>query len=431
MEKHDTHLLSCSSSEEHSYILDNINENTPKNNSNIISKLNVENQSINKNNDKIKNTRNYIENNDPYNTEFTILSNGVRIKKIKINATIIPRKVETENKNIIFNDNQKLLIIKKSVNRSFMTKITKKSRKNRRKISRYNPNNYFRYSSTQKISTKIKNFPNPIKNEKSKLLLFQKNNSEKNLKKKNEKNIPKEIIPKKINYLRNTKKRAMSSYSNLKSRKLTSDNSKIKETIYDNTEFFTELKQLKNALQNESSMFNNNTNNNYSNNYSYHLIYPRDPSPLLEERLSCNSILFPKTTNNNNKFEIENNSIYKKHYGEEKNCPLCISAKSKYIIPNMKSNNLNFVQIKKKRAMSSYTKKNKHEINSFNRLTNTNKNYDDRWGNFVYSHGSNNLSDVIGGEKKIENYYFIEKYFKNDNINENFNDNGIKIPKLK
>ena len=160
MEKHDTHLLSCSSSEEHSYILDNINENTPKNNSNIISKLNVENQSINKNNDKIKNTRNYFENNDPYNTEFTILSNGVRIKKIKINATIIPRKVETENKNIIFNDNQKLLIIKKSVNRSFMTKITIKSRKNRRKISRYNPNNYFRYSSTQKISTKIKNFPN-------------------------------------------------------------------------------------------------------------------------------------------------------------------------------------------------------------------------------------------------------------------------------
>ena len=431
MEKHDTHLLSCSSSEEHSYKLDNVNES--KSTSKNISKFNVQNQSARKYIDKnTKNTKNSIEKsfkNNSYNTEFTTLSNGVKIKKVKISAAIIPTINEAQNKSIIFKDEQKLLLIKKLNNRSFMTKICLKIRKNRRKISNYNSSSYFRFSSTQKMSNKFRNFPKTTKTQKGKLLLFQKSNSEKNFKKKYQKKESKEIIPKKIDYLHSViQKRAMSSYSNLKSRRLKSVNSKIKQAIYDNTEFFTELKQLKNALQNESTIFNSNNGNN---NYSYHLIYPRDPSPLLEEHLSCSSLLFPKTTNSNNKYEIKRNNIYEKHYGKENICPVCISVKTKYIIPNMKNNNLSFNEIKNKRPVSSYSKKSKFEVNSFNRLANTSKNYDTRWKNYLYFNGSNSLSDTIGGENRSSNYFVIEKYFMDDNVNENVKDTRAKMAKIK
>ena len=433
MDIHYTHLLSCSSSGDHSFKLDYINDNTSKTNSKSISKLDAQNQSAGKYIDKNNNIINLVEKNlrnDSYNTEFTTLGNGVKIKKVKITSTIIPKKNEVKNENIIFNDNKKLLIIKKPINRSFMTKITIKARKNNRKMHKYNQNNYFRFSSMQKMSNKVRNFQNFKKNVKGKLLLFQKNNSEKNIMKKNHKNILKDTNTKKINYLRNIiKKRSMSSYSNLKSRKLSSGNQKIKKTIYDNSEFFNELKQLKNALQNENSIFTNNTNNT-NNDYSYHLMYPRNPSPLLEEYLSCSSLLFPSTSSNN-KYEIKSKKIYEKNYSKEKNDSECISIKPKYIIPNVRNNNLNLLQIKNKRAMSSYTKRSKFEMNSINRLTSNNKNYDDRWGNYLNNNGLNNVSDTIGGKNNTSNYFFIEKYFSDDNVNENFSDNRVKVAKLK
>ena len=175
------------------------------------------------------------------------------------------------------------------------------------------------------------------------------------------------------------------------------NNNNRKKIIYENKNFFNELKDLKNAFElsynniiinnnkfnseiniidNSNNKFNNEINiidNNFSerinknvflkhnseNNInkdallikkrklnsakvrgkSYNYFYPRDPSPLFVE--------FNNKKNINNEIQKEGINIckkckFKKHFGCEKNCPICINMKEKNKLKEKKLSNISY-----------------------------------------------------------------------------------------
>ena len=170
------------------------------------------------------------------------------------------------------------------------------------------------------------------------------------------------------------------------------NNNNRKKIIYENKNFFNELKDLKNAFElsdNNIIINNNNTNkfnseiniidnnfserinknaflkhnslkNNSENNInkdallikkrklnsakvrgkSYNYFYPKDPSPLFVEFNNKKDI-------NNNEVQKEDNNVckkcrFKKHFGCEKNCPICINMKEKNRLKEKKLSNISY-----------------------------------------------------------------------------------------
>ena len=161
---------------------------------------------------------------------------------------------------------------------------------------------------------------------------------------------------------------------------------KRKKIIYENKNFLKDLKDLKNAFElsdNNIIISNNNKNsdlnintfsertnktnktnkiltkhNSENNNIdafsiktrklnsakvrgkSYEYFYPRDPTPLFIE--------FNNRQNDNNEIKIQNeNNVcnkcgYKRHFGSEKDCPICINMKEKNKLKEKKLSNLNY-----------------------------------------------------------------------------------------
>ena len=142
--------------------------------------------------------------------------------------------------------------------------------------------------------------------------------------------------------------------------------------IYENKNFSNDLKELKNAFEISESNINNNINSNknnvsvktnknkvfestYENNInnnnllkrklnsakvrvkSYNYFYPKELTPLFYE--------YTNKKNNINKNKSDKNKIckkcgYKRHFGCEKNCPICIDIKEKNKLNEKKLNNL-------------------------------------------------------------------------------------------
>ena len=146
-----------------------------------------------------------------------------------------------------------------------------------------------------------------------------------------------------------------------------------KEIIYDNKNFFNELKELKNAF--ELSDNNIDINNNiYSERRNKNEIYPKlesntdrehlliknrklnsakvrgrgrgkmsnlfYPSPLFFE--FNNNIIDDLDKNNNRNSNICCKCDYKKHFGNEQNCPICISRKEENKLKEKKLSNLSY-----------------------------------------------------------------------------------------
>ena len=161
---------------------------------------------------------------------------------------------------------------------------------------------------------------------------------------------------------------------------------KRKKIIYENKNFLNDLKDLKNAFElsdNNIIISNNNKNsdlnintfsertnktnktnkiltkhNSENNNIdafsiktrklnsakvrgkSYEYFYPRDPTPLFIE--------FNNRQKDNNEIKIQNdNNVcnkcgYKRHFGSEKDCPICINMKEKNKLKEKKLSNLNY-----------------------------------------------------------------------------------------
>ena len=145
-----------------------------------------------------------------------------------------------------------------------------------------------------------------------------------------------------------------------------------KEIMYENKYFLDDFKDLKNAFELSSNnnimprknimsakvrkkiKFEDKNSNNKKRDFhlfdkakkllsdknivkSYKYIYPKDPSPLFVE--------FHNANNSGNEIKINNNVCkcgYKKHFGNEEKCPICISVKEKNIIREKKLSNLNY-----------------------------------------------------------------------------------------
>lgn len=158
------------------------------------------------------------------------------------------------------------------------------------------------------------------------------------------------------------------------------NNKNIKKIIYENKNFLKDFKELKSAFELSESNINNNTHNdiNNKNNYvsegqnkkfmkkqysennlnkdaltiqnrklnsatvrgnGYNYFYPKDPSPLFIEFGNNKNIY---TNVKNSKFNICKKCGYKKHFGCEKDCPLCIQMKEKSKLEEKKLSNLSY-----------------------------------------------------------------------------------------
>ena len=389
--------------------------------------------------------------------KFTVLENGIVVKKINQqkeddeNEISNDQKIKKMKDNIIkeyfshYNNTKNPMIIKKP-QRGFITKINRhKSRrkdrlKNKNFLKKGTPNNIQTASlgNYNKLSLKTgqstySNNDMKRQNTKSRTILINRNQN--NLNKLDDKfSSLSTITAKKLAINNNSnlffsgnisnknnivKKRPLSSYNiikkeidiNLKSSKLESsfynksfsiqktgqissiinaninhkNKNKRKKIIYENKNFLNDLKDLKNAFElsdnniiisnNKNSDLNINTfsertnktnkmnkiitkHNSENNNIdafsiktrklnsakvrgkSYEYFYPRDPTPLFIE--------FNNRQKDNNEIKIQNeNNIcnkcgYKRHFGCEKDCPICINIKEKNKIKEKKLSNLNY-----------------------------------------------------------------------------------------
>ena len=389
--------------------------------------------------------------------KFTVLENGIVVKKINQqkeddeNEISNDQKIKKMKDNIIkeyfshYNNTKNPMIIKKP-QRGFITKINrhKSRRKDRLKNKHFlkkGTNNNIQTASLgnyNKLSLKTgqstySNNDMKRQNTKSRTILINRNQN--NLNKLDDKfSSLSTITAKKLAINNNSnlffsgnisnknnivKKRPLSSYNiikkeidiNLKSSKLESsfynksfsiqktgqissiinaninhkNKNKRKKIIYENKNFLNDLKDLKNAFElsdnniiisnNKNSDLNINTfsertnktnkmnkiitkHNSENNNIdafsiktrklnsakvrgkSYEYFYPRDPTPLFIE--------FNNRQKDNNEIKIQNeNNIcnkcgYKRHFGCEKDCPICINIKEKNKIKEKKLSNLNY-----------------------------------------------------------------------------------------
>jgi len=206
-----------------------------------------------------------------------------------------------------------------------------------------------------------------------------------------------------------------------------------KEIIFENQNFLKDLKELKNAFEiseinlnkdnynskNESNL-NINMNNNIEENVlslkrrklnsakvkgkSYNVFYPKDPSPLFFEFKKKN--YYDKEGKSN----FCSKCGYKKHFGNEKDCPLCQSVRENSKKRERELSNLNYYYRFKDKNENNTSKQNsfRSNNNSINKKKQINDNYN--FTNFINKKMQNKLPmDCYYNPFKIS---YINSYLK-------------------
>ena len=229
----------------------------------------------------------------------------------------------------------------------------------------------------------------------------------------------------------------------MKSQMNQSDRMKIdnlENIIYENANFMNQFKELKNAFENfDDNNINNNKNyfnnnkfikkaDNYNTNYYYNTLRENHNNEIIKTR-KLNSAKLNKTSyhhfyrkeisplynlESQNKFEDEkqskqnkycNNCGYQKHFGNEKNCPICVTLKEHNRLREKKLSNKYYY----------FPFKNKYEIN--NSLHNSFKRNKNSFMNFTT-------------EKIIDRNNFYQQYININKGNKNSFNNTIYINNL-
>ena len=143
---------------------------------------------------------------------------------------------------------------------------------------------------------------------------------------------------------------------------------------------------------------------------SYHLFYPKDISPLYH----CK-----KTPKFEEEKEIKHNNFcskcgYQKHFGNEKNCPICVTLKEHNQLREEDLSNIKYY----------YPFKDKYETNS-----NLYKNIRNRRSSF---NNIFNMNSENGESKTFSNPYCINKMFINHNYKrKKLSDNKLRYKRNK
>ena len=224
-----------------------------------------------------------------------------------------------------------------------------------------------------------------------------------------------------------------------------------KEIIFDNKNFFNDLKELKNAFQlsdnnnniNNENLFSSRNNKiDYKNNSenfeknllalkrrklnsakvkgrSYNAFYSKDPSPLFIEFSKKNYF------NENNNDNFCSKCGYKKHFGNEKNCPLCISLRENNKKREQQTTNLNYYYPFKNKNENNNSFQNSFRSNSSINSNNKNKQItkNDNFRKFIRVKMENLLPlDCYYNPFKIN--YMNNKIVKKKNIKDNLRVNS-------
>ena len=290
---------------------------------------------------------------------------------------IVPKKEKEKSKSLIRNKNQ---VIDNSENKLFSLSTTSV-----KKLSvNSNASLYFNKSNNIMMNNNLKKRPLSSIN-------IPRSERDKNLKYSKIDNFDITTNNKSYNI---TKTRPISSMMN--SQVNQSDRMKIdnnENIIYENVNFMNQFKELKNAFEtwddnninninNNNNYFNNNNKfikkaNNYNTNYYYNTLRENNNKEIIKTR-KLNSAKLNKTSYQHfyrkeisplynlecqNKFEDEkqskqnkycNNCGYQKHFGNEKNCPICVTLKEHNKLRENKLSNKYYY----------FPFKNKYEINN-------------------------------------------------------------------
>ena len=337
---------------------------------------------------------------------------------------IVPKKEKEKSKTLIRNKNQ---VIDNSENKLFSLSTT--SVKKLSVIS--NASLYFNKSNNIMMNNNLKKRPLSSIN-------IPRSEIDKNLKYSKIDNFDITTNNKSYN---NTKTRPISSMMN--SQMNQSDRMKIdnlENIIYENANFMNQFKELKNAFENfDDNNINNNKNyfnnnkfikkaDNYNTHYYYNTLRDNHNNEIIKTR-KLNSAKLNKTSyhhfyrkeisplynlESQNKFEDEkqskqnkycNNCGYQKHFGNEKNCPICVTLKEHNRLREKKLSNKYYY----------FPFKNKYEIN--NSLHNSFKRNKNSFMNFTT-------------EKIIDRNNFYQQYININKGNKNSFNNTIYINNL-
>ena len=158
---------------------------------------------------------------------------------------------------------------------------------------------------------------------------------------------------------------------------------------------------------------------------SYHKIYPRELSPLFNNKYK--SIFEDEKQNKYTNLNWCFKCGYKKHFGNEKNCPICKTIKEQnHLKEENLSNKKYYFPLKDKFDKNNYAQKTfknyENYENNFNNLFNTrdgDENVQSHYINYMSSSPNNNLFDKFKNIKDykrsksniIDDYCFLQEYF--------------------
>jgi rubrerythrin len=158
---------------------------------------------------------------------------------------------------------------------------------------------------------------------------------------------------------------------------------------------------------------------------SYHKIYPRELSPLFNNKYK--SIFEDEKQNKYTNLNWCFKCGYKKHFGNEKNCPICKTIKEQnHLKEENLSNKKYYFPLKDKFDKNNYAQKTfknyENYENNFNNLFNTrdgDENAQSHYINYMSSSPNNNLFDKFKNIKDykrsksniIDDYCFLQEYF--------------------
>ena len=336
---------------------------------------------------------------------------------------IVPKKEKERSKSLIRNKNNQVIDISENKLFSLSTTSVKKLSVNS------NGSLYFNKSNNILMNNNLKKRPLSSIN-------IPRNEIDKNLKYSKIDNFDITTYNKSYNV---TKTRPISSMMNSQvnqSDRMKIDNNEI--IIYENANFMNQFKELKNAFETfeDNNINNNNKNyfnknnfiikeNNFNNNHYYNTLRENHNKEIIKSR-KLNSAKLNKTSYHHfyhkeisplyqleyqNKYEDEkqskqnkycNNCGYQKHFGNEKNCPICITLKEQNKLREKKLSNKYYY----------FPFKDKYEINnSFHTSFKRNKN---SFMNFTT-------------EKILDNNNFYQKYININKGNKNSFNNTINL----
>ena len=158
---------------------------------------------------------------------------------------------------------------------------------------------------------------------------------------------------------------------------------------------------------------------------SYHKIYPRELSPLFNKKYK--SIFEDEKQNKYTNLNWCFKCGYKKHFGNEKNCPICKTIKEQnHLKEENLSNKKYYFPLKDKFDKNNYAQKTfknyENYENNFNNLFNTrdgDENAQSHYINYMSSSPNNNLFDKFKNIKDykrskssiVDDYCFLQEYF--------------------